>query len=57
MFIFLFIGRSISQKRKEFLQNLFRIYEVLTIVKLYVLTMLESVDLKFAANVTVVPCH
>jgi hypothetical protein len=39
--VFLFIGRLISQKRKEFLQNLFRIYEVLMIVKLIVLTKLE----------------
>jgi hypothetical protein len=55
MFVFLIIGRLISQKRKEFLQNLFRIYEVLMIVKLIVLTKLESVDLKFTADVTVVP--
>jgi len=54
MIIFLFIGRFISQKRKEILKKLFRIYEVLTIVKLEVITNLEPVDLKLKEDSTVV---
>ena len=55
MFVFLIIGRLVSQKRKEISQKLFCIYEVLTIVKLHVLAKLESVDLKLEKDVTVVP--
>ena len=52
---FLFVGRNISQKRKEISMKLFGIYEVLMIVKLDVLANLESVDLKLNKHVTVVP--
>ena len=54
MFVFLIIGRLVSQKRKEILKKLFRIYEVLTIVKLEVITNLEPVDLKLKEDYTVV---
>jgi hypothetical protein len=44
MLLFLFIGRIISQKRKEISEKLFGICEVLTIVKAEVLTKFGLTD-------------